>query len=178
MRHRYWHSVVLTSMFSRTQEDNKAINIGIAVCPIFSPSFFCFYKEVVVIKLAPTWLHQPKWWMEPSCDMSCVCVRRYLQWQPGILCGWNLAGPSPVSAGIYHALYSCRPHYGLVKRDIWWPYIRIAGRQACWFSVFVSQPRTVACQNYSSRFPVWTTVPTPLAYLSQFNSIRFNSIFI
>lgn len=141
-----------------------------------------FIKKLLLLlnKLTPTnatWLHQPKWRMELPCDMSCVCVLRYLQWQPGILCGWSLAGPSPVSAGIYHALYLCRPHYGLVKRDIWWPCIRIAGRLACWFSVLVSQTHTLACQNYSSRFParghLWTTAPT----LSiQFDLIPFSSI--
>lgn len=33
------HGVVLTSTFFHTQQDNKAINMGISVCPIFSPYF-------------------------------------------------------------------------------------------------------------------------------------------
>lgn len=32
--------------------------------------------------------------------------QRALQWQPELLCGWSLTEPSPVSAGIYHRLFS------------------------------------------------------------------------
>lgn len=40
----------LTSTFFRTHNDNTAINIGIAVCPIFSPSSASFfYDEVAAI---------------------------------------------------------------------------------------------------------------------------------
>lgn len=34
------HGVVLTSTFFHTQQDNKANNMGISVCPIFSPYYF------------------------------------------------------------------------------------------------------------------------------------------
>lgn len=76
------------------------------------------------------WLHQPKWWTRSwgSFQRDLLRLRparssrRSLQWQPGILCGWSLAGPSPVSAGIYHTTHPRQSAPRLVKRDIWWPW--------------------------------------------------------